>query len=136
MGGNYYIHVDDYELNLNYSLSIDKTTKIWDDEFEDNEWFNDATEIELGTSYDNLDAIDLDAYCFNVEEGIEINITIGFNFSIGDLDLYLINYDSTEDVAHILNVSSSYSNQEQIVFQPINNVTYYILVYLNEFNSL
>jgi len=133
-GGNYYIYVDDYEINLDYLLSVNETIIVWDDEFEDNEWFDVASEIEIGMSYQNLSAIDWDAYSFNIEEGENISISLEFDFAEGDLDLYLINYDLTTDEAHIINVNNSYSNQELIIFQSLHNATYYILVFPNEFN--
>ncbi len=132
--GAYYIGVNNYEINLNYTLCVHETTSIWDDSFENNDWFDVAPVINIGTSYNNLTAIDWDTYKFEAEEGYEITITLDYNVMEGDLDLYLIYYIDFFDLAYILDLSTSLSNQERIVFEPFEDGFYYLLVYLNEIN--
>ncbi len=132
--GYYYILVDNYEINLNYNLSIHDTTEIWDDEFENNDWFDDATKLNTSESYNNLTSIDWDTYYIYVPLGYQITITLDYNYSEGDLDLYLIDYDVLNDTGWIIDYSISFNDQEQIIYSTQYSGNYHILVYLNDIN--
>ncbi|MHA1301877.1 MAG: clostripain-related cysteine peptidase, partial [Candidatus Helarchaeota archaeon] len=128
-----WIFYDD-NLNLNYNLSIHETTAVWDDDFENNDWFDQATTLTEGI-YNNLSAIDWDTYKIYCNIGFQITIILDYNYSIGNLDLYLIEYDIYDPyIAWIIDVSSSITNQERLVFETDYSGYYYFLVYLDDIN--
>lgn len=132
--GYYYLWVIPYEFNFNYTLCIHETTLVWDDEFENNDWFDEAAKLNIGETYNNLTAIDWDTYYFYFPNGYLITITLDYNYSQGDLDLFLIYYDDINDIGWILDLSASLTDQEQITYEVQNSNYYHILIYPNEIN--
>jgi len=125
----------DDNLNLNYSLSIHTTTSVWDDTLEQNDWFDNSTELTIGLSYTNLSAIDWDCYKIYALINYRITITLEYNYSIGNLDLYLVYFDPAyPNVAYILDVSASITDEETITFDTTGTGYYYFLVYLDDLN--
>ena len=117
-------------------MGFNETYEVWDDAFEENDWFDEASFLQQDSFYEDLTAIDWDTYYFYTEVGDQITITLDYLFLEGDLDLYLIYYDESEDpnTAWILDQSTTSSNQEKIVFIPDTGGYYYFLVYNNEIN--
>ncbi len=124
VSGEYAIVVNNYENNLNYTLAVHPTTTVWDDIFEENDDYENPHPLTIGQSYTNLTAIDWDFYSINVQADFIITITLDFNNSEGDLDLYL--YDIN---GNTLDVSGGTENQEQIVYTITATATYIIFVY-------
>ncbi|NVM30170.1 MAG: pre-peptidase C-terminal domain-containing protein [Candidatus Helarchaeota archaeon] len=127
--GNYSIEVDAYEINLNYTLCINETTEIWDDIYEENDWFDEAVYLTIGAVYTNLTAIDWDIFEIYAQVGYQITITLDYNVSEGDLDLYLL-----DDLLNYIDWSTEIGNQDQIIFTPTITGFYYIMVFNYENN--
>lgn len=128
--GNYSIWVDYYDFeNLNYTLAIHETSSIWDDQFEENDYFDEAYPLLINSLYTNLTAIDWDVYSITPEASTPINISLIHNALFGDLDLFLLNSSEV-----LLYSSTTYDNQEQIIFTPEVQETFFILVYNYENN--
>jgi len=126
----YTVWVEYYDFqNMNYTLAIHETTLIWDDNYEENDNFDMAYPISIGDTYTDLTAIDWDVYLVFLQANVTINIYLEYNWSNGDLDLFLFN--STED---LVSWSSSYNNSEHIEYTPQVSDATYILVYNNENN--
>jgi hypothetical protein len=132
--GPYYIWVTFEELNMNYTMCINNGTNIWDDSFEENDWFDNAPKLNSTDTYNNLTAIDWDTFYISVPKGNVITIILDHDSTEGDLDLYLIYYDDVEDIGWILDRSTSYTDQEIIQYEITNSGNYHILVYPYEFN--
>ncbi|MHA1146791.1 MAG: clostripain-related cysteine peptidase [Promethearchaeota archaeon] len=132
--GAYYIKVVNYEINFHYNLSVHTETGLWDDKFEDNDWCDTAAPIQYGVLYDNLTALDWDVYSFNAIPGYEYTLSLTYNASEGDLDLYLLYYDSGEDTAYIIDFSGTPLDTETITYSPSTVMVLYAFVYVNEIN--
>ncbi len=132
--GNYYLRIIDQEMNFNYSMSIHQTNLVRDDEFEENDWFDNATELSVGPLYQDLSALDWDTYKVEVNTTHEFTFTLNYNISQGNLDLYLIDYNETEDVGYILEVSSETTGTEQIIYTPQSDGWIFLLIYLDGIN--
>ncbi len=130
----FYLWIDDYEMNFNYALIIEEVEGIWDDDYEENDWIDEASRIEVGITYDHLSALDWDTYYFESQEDLEYTITLELSEEWGDLDLYLIEYVEEEDTAYLVESSNTFGNMEQIQFESESDEGYYVLVYLNEIN--
>jgi len=117
------INVYNYENNLNYDLEISSTDEIWDDKYEDNDYFDNPTELSIGT-YKNLTGIDWDIYQFRGETEYEYTITLNHSVDDGDLDIYL--YDSNET---FINSSATYDNEEVIQLVPESDDDFLLLIY-------
>ncbi len=129
VAGEYCILVDNYENNLNYILAVNPTTKVWDDKYEENDDLDSPYLLSMGQSYTNLTAIDWDVYSINVQGDFVITITLDFNGSEGDLDLYLLGTSE-----NILGTSGGIGDQEQIVYTTSATATLLILVFNYENN--
>ncbi len=126
----YTVWVEHYDFqNMNYTLAIHETTLIWDDNFEDNDYYDMAYPVSVGDTYTDLTAIDWDFYLVFLQANVTINIYLEYNWSNGDLDLLL--YNSTED---LVSWSASYNNSEFIEYTPQVSDETYILVYNTENN--
>lgn len=128
--GIYSIWVDYYDFeNFDYTLSIHETTSIWDDQFEENDYFDQAYSLPINSLYTNLTSIDWDVYSITPTVDTPINIYLLHNAVLGDLDLFLFNSSEV-----LLYWSATYDNQEYIMFTPEVSETYIILVYNYENN--
>ncbi len=126
----YTVWVEYYDFqNMNYTLAIHETATIWDDNYEENDYFDMAYPVSIGGTYTDLTAIDWDVYLVFLQANVTINIYLEYNWSNGDLDLFLFN--STED---LVSWSASYNNSEHIEYTPQVSDATYILVYNNENN--
>ena len=134
--GVYVIIVLFYDtLNLNYSMHIHTTTSVWDDNLEDNDWFDEATDASIMTSYTNLSAIDWDCFMLLASANYRITIQLDYNYSIGNLDLYEIYWSAaTPNSAWILGVSSSVEDRDTLIIETDSSGPIYFLVYLDEIN--
>ncbi len=122
-------------LNLDYSMHIHTTTTVWDDALEDNDWFDEATDATIITSYTNLSAIDWDCFVVYAPANYRVTIQLDYNYSIGNLDLYEIYWDpATPNTAWILGVSSSIEDRDTLVIETDTTGPIYFLVYLDEIN--
>lgn len=129
IAGDYYIEVYNYEINLNYVLAIHETTEVWDDKYEENDDLDSPYLLSIGQSYNNLTAIDWDVYSVNAQNGFIVTITLDYNVSEGDLDLYLFDYSE-----NILSSSAETGNQDQVVYITTVTAIYLILVHNYENN--
>jgi len=128
---DYYILVKPYEINLNYTLCIHETALVWDDDFEENDYWGAPYQLDIGYAYNNLSALDWDVFVIYGETDYEITITLDYDFATGDLDLYVIWID---DDLYLVDLSATYSNQEQVIFEPYIDDWYFILIYLEDIN--
>ncbi|MEM3341809.1 MAG: pre-peptidase C-terminal domain-containing protein [Thermoplasmata archaeon] len=114
---------DEYIVH-SYTLSIytgEPPQPPQDDEFEENDEFNASKWIEPGTY--SLVCLDDDWFKFNATAGQNINVTIYYNYSLGDLDLYLYYANGTE-----IDYSLTTEDYEIIEYTPTQSGVYYILV--------
>ncbi|MHA1775941.1 MAG: Loki-CTERM sorting domain-containing protein [Promethearchaeota archaeon] len=118
--GNYYIHIDDFEINPNYDMTL--TISVPDDEYEDNDDFASAPLISEGY-YPDLAGLDEDYYKIYLDESQIIDVLIEFYNSEGDLDLGL--FDSSEI---LVAASATTTDDEQISYTTVTSGYYYILV--------
>jgi len=98
-----------------------------DDEFEDNDNIEEASLISDEGFY-NLFYKDVDYYKISMEIGYSYNITLDFNQSIIDLDMYLLPPDYSGDIAEILDSSCLHTAPERFSFMPLESVTYILLI--------
>lgn len=89
----------DFE-NFNYTLAIHETSSIWDDQFEENDYFDEAYPLLINSLYTNLTAIDWDVYSITSEANTPINISLIYNALFGILDLFLFKYRVSEILAN------------------------------------
>ncbi len=129
IAGIYYIEVYDYEINLNYTLCVNETTQVWDDQYEQNDWLDEPVNLPIGASYTNLTAIDWDVFAISVSWGYYVTIILDYNASEGDLDLYLFN-----NSWDILTWSTETGDQDIITITTTVSTQYLILVHNYENN--
>ncbi|MCF2140372.1 MAG: hypothetical protein K9W44_10000 [Candidatus Lokiarchaeota archaeon] len=120
LSGYYYIHIDDYEPNPHYDMTI--SISIADDEYEENDDFDSAPEIYEGY-YPNLVCFDDDFYRIYLEDGEIIEVLIEFYNSEGDIDLGL--YDPNKN---LVSSSTSTTDNEYISYQAEISGYYYIQI--------
>lgn len=106
-----------------------------DDQFEPNDDFDTASELERGT-YTGLEVAnqDFDVYAVELEEGQTVTASIDFSHSQGDVDLLLIdgsNADSIDEAGSndLLAQSLSVSDGESITYTADSSGTYYFAVF-------
>ena len=128
--GEYIIEVDDYEDNFNYTLLI-SYTNLTDDAFEQNEWVEDAANLNFGQSYTGLAAWDWDFYNITIPASTYFAIEINLDDDQGDLDLWV--YNSTGDLVFY---SANDNEDWEVVYGMTGSVeeTYSVLVHPFEYN--
>ncbi|MBP2252905.1 hypothetical protein J2754_003267 [Halarchaeum solikamskense] len=122
--GTYYIDVYGYSgASAPYSLTIDKTSL--NDRFEPNNAFSTAQDVTTGT-YSNLQIVngESDVFAVQAQAGEQVRASIGFDHSVGDLDLALYDPDQSE-----VDSSTSTSDGEAVTTTAQQGGTYYIEVY-------
>jgi hypothetical protein len=137
--GVYFIVVTYFDgLNgSNYQLNLELTTSsIIDDDFEDNEYIEEAAVITEGTY--NLFYQDRDIYKISLETGYTYTFTLTFNDVIIDLDMYILSPDFDGDEEDILAWSELYTSPEEIKYSPSFKADYYLLIlaYLEDEESV
>ncbi len=135
----YYIIVSNYENNTNYNITVTldyDLDDVFDNETEDNDLISLSIDIpRINQIYTDLVCIDNDFYNISLVENEWLNVSLYFQHSNGDLDLYLYgpntNWSSSEQF-----ISSSYywEDNEMITYLCPENGTYSIRVYPREIN--
>jgi len=134
--GVYYVVVILYdgEVGTEYTLKTTITdTGLHDDKYEDNEYLDDAPELQIGQTY-NLFYLDYDIFKIILQDDDYIEIEITFDASIIDLDIYLLPENFSGDIDEILAGSESSSSPELIKYKAEYSGVYYIFIvaYLGE----
>lgn len=96
-----------------------------EDRFEPNDSFDTATPVSPGT-YSDLTVVhgESDYYRIELDQGDQLNATILFDHSDGDLDFYVLDPDR-----NFVEGSFSVTDNENIVITAQKTGTYYVIVY-------
>ena len=125
----YCIKINCSEINLDYTLMVYETAAVVEDALENNDDFNNPYALDIGNSYYDLSAIDWDVFSVTGALGYNLIITVDYNVSEGDIDLYL--YD---DNLELIGWSTEITNQEKITYAVTATDTYLFLVHNYENN--
>jgi hypothetical protein len=125
--GIYTIFVFPYEINLNYSLSINKSQSFWNDSYDGTNHLesqiNNFPIIDLGTHYANLTAWQDDFFKIYLQAGKTAVITL--NYSNYDSTLLLALY-RTNNLDSYIKYSYTPGTEEFIQFK-VSTTGYYII---------
>ena len=129
-GQYFYVYVFGYQgaTNPNYTLVVDQPEHTHPDQFENNDTFATASQLQAidqtltGLSIDA--AGDDDYYMFTAAYSGTFKVSLAFLNSVGDVDMQLLNAAHTQ-----LAKSSSVTNSELISYQVTAGQVYFIRVY-------
>lgn len=120
--GEYTFHVQERSREHDWSDSGSITINTMDDHYEDNDGFNNATEVEHG-SYNGLVCNDDDYYKIFLDTDDTITVAVGFRTAEGNINLHL--YDP---VFSMVAASVSTTDHEYITHTATMRGFYYIKV--------
>lgn len=127
----YYILINNYENNSDYSLTVTIDTNA-DDIYDlpgndnDNPYLLDQIGLSDGI-YENLVALDIDLYNVTILENQWINITICFDNEMGDLDLYLFALDTDWGSSLSPLAESNYWVDDETIIYQANETKQYVI---------
>ena len=129
--GVYYIAVQRKQSSvpfLIYSLTTSLTTQlITDDPYEDNDYFDEAKPIAKDNTHD-LVYKDLDYYLFTISMLTLIEVKVGFDSNLIDLDIYLLPNYFNGSMWQVLAFSELNTSPETFIYEAEYTGTYCLLV--------
>ncbi|WP_277552278.1 pre-peptidase C-terminal domain-containing protein [Halobaculum limi] len=129
--GVYYIHVDGRDQDrtaTNYTLDVDRLTPSENDPSEPTYGTSSADPVEPGAYNRTLVHGDVDWYVIGLSEGEQLNTSILFDDSVGNLDLEVRADDDDDGYIEYIDASDSYTDDEQLTITADTTGVYYIKV--------
>ena len=129
--GIYYIHVDGRDQDrtaTDYTLDIDRVTPPENDPSEPTYGLDSADPVTPGTYNRTLVHGDIDWYVIGLSEGDQLNTSVLFDDSVGNLDLHVRADDDNDGYIEYIDESSGYSDDEHLTITAEHTGVYYLKV--------